>query len=212
MLRRVLFTILAATAAILLTLLAVAFAQAYRARAFGNEFLADVRNLRVGQSTYQDVLRVQAKYRPRSSSELGNCEQNLCDMAFSGGNEQLYRLGLVPGDVFIGSLRVRQGVLVKIGISYQSNSHYDANTEETVGGPGGLACEVGGKAIASERTYSYVWARITSATTPGERQKAYAYNLDCLTKWGGCKDANKILPILRSLTDAEKPPPPPPSD
>jgi hypothetical protein len=211
-LRRVFLTILTAAAAICLALLAIAFAQAYRARAFGNEFLADVRNLRVGQSTYQDALRVQAKYRSRWSSELGDCDQNLCDMAFSAGNEWLYRLGLVPGAIFIGGLRVRQGVLVRIIVSYQSNSHYDANTEETVAGPGGSAYEVGGKKIASERTYSYVWARITSAATPGEPEKGYAYNLACLTKLGGCKDANKILPILPSLTGAEQSPPPPPSD
>ncbi len=211
MLRRVFFTILTAAAAICLALLAVAFAQAYRARAFGNEFLADVRNRRVGQSTYQDVLRVQAKYRSRSSSEPGDCDQNLCDMAFSGGNERLYRLGLVPGAKFIGSLRVQQGLLVEIGVSYQANSHFNAYTEETIDSAVN-PYQVGGKRGSSPPAYSYVWARITSAAAPAQREKAYAYNLACLTKLGGCKDANKILPILGSLTDTEQPPPPLPSN
>jgi hypothetical protein len=88
--RKIIFTVLAAAAALSLMLLAAAFAHAYRAREFGDAFLADIRNLRVGQSTYRDVLRLQAKYRSRSSRAAGTCDENLCVMDFSGE-----RLGLI---------------------------------------------------------------------------------------------------------------------
>lgn len=210
MLGKIIFAILAAAAAIFLTLLSAAFAQAYRAREFGNEFLSDARNLRVGQSTYEDVLRIRAKYRSRSLNDLGSCDQNSCETGFSGGNKWLYHLGLVPGAVFIGGLTVRQGVLVKISATYACNPGYDANTEETVGGSPVSAYEVRHKQAVSALVYKSIWVHITSAATPAQRERAYAYNLSCLTKLGGCKDANEILPLLRKLTEANRPPPPPP--
>lgn len=133
-------------------------------------------------------------------------------MDFSGDNKGLYHFGLVPGARFVGGLKVRQGVLVEISVSLLSDPNDDASTEETVGGPVVSVYEVGGKKLASERAYSYGWAGITSTATPDQREKAYAYNLACLTKLGGCKNSNEILPILGNRTDEDQPPAPPPSD
>lgn len=208
MLRKIVSTVLAVAAAIPLILLAVAFAQAYRAREFGNDFLADARKLRVGQSTYEDVLKVRAKYQSRSKGGLGDCNQDLCNLAFLDGNEWLYHSGLAPGAIFIGGLSVRQGVLVKISVSYQSR--YDAATEETVGRSADGAYRVRHQEVVSELVYKSVWVHITSAATPTQREKAYSYNLACLTKLGGCEDANEVLPLLRKLTEADRSPGPPP--
>jgi hypothetical protein len=58
--------------------------------------------------------------------------------------------------------------------------------------------QVGGKKFTANRKYSYVWAHITSAASNEQRREAYAFNLACLTKWGGCKDSNELLSILKS--------------
>jgi hypothetical protein len=63
-------------------MLACALAQAYRARAFANAILSDVRKLRVGRSTYDDVLKVQAQYKSASSVESDSCDRALCGLFF----------------------------------------------------------------------------------------------------------------------------------
>jgi hypothetical protein len=200
-------------AALLLSLLLIcALGQAYHARVRGTAFLSDVRRLRVGQSTYDDVLRIKTKYDGRSWSEDKACDQDQCIVNFSFDNKWLYRFGLVPGTGFIGGLTVRKGILVRIDLALQSNPKFDAMMDEIPAEPDVLVYEVGGKQLISRPAYSYVWAHITSAASQDERQKVYAFNLKCLTKWGGCKDSNELLPILRHLSESEHgaPPPPPP--
>jgi hypothetical protein len=114
--------------------------------------------------------------------------------------------------MFIGALTVRQGILVRIDLALQSNPTFDAMMEEISAEPNVLAYEVGGKQLISRPAYSYVWAHITSAASQEKRQKVYAFNLKCLTKWGGCKDSNELLPILRHLSETEHDTPPPSSE
>jgi hypothetical protein len=201
-------------AAILLSLLPIwAMGQAYRARAKGNAFLWDVRQLRVGQSTYDDVLKIRTKYEGRSWSEDKACDRDQCNVNFSFDNKWLYRFGLVPGTMFIGGLTVSRGTLVRIDLALQSNPKFDAMMEEISAEPSVLAYEVGGKELVSRPAYSFVWAHITSAASQDERDRVYAFNLKCLTKLGGCKDSNQLLPILRPLSQAEhRVPSPPPSE
>jgi len=195
---------------VFLILLACAEGQAYRARQFANAILSDVRKLRVGQSTYDDVSKVWANYKSRSSIEGNGCDRIQCILDFSSENKWLYDFGLVPGARFAASLTVRQGVLIKISISLTSDPHYIATTDETLADPNVSAFVVGGKRLISSPRYSYVWARITSAASPDQRQQAYAFNLTCLTKWGGCKDSNQLLPILKPLSEADGTVPSPP--
>lgn len=208
---RIILATLATATLIFMTLLACAFGQAYHARHFSNAFLSDVRKLHLGQSTYDDVLRIHAKYKSRALVDGDGCNTNSCTIDFSDDNKWLYYFGLVPGARFSASLAVKQGVLVKIGLSLNSDPHYDASTDETLADPDTSPYEVGGKKLLSGRAYSYVWARITSAATPDEREKAYAFNMACLTKLGGCKNSNEILPILRDLNEADEKGAAPPS-
>jgi hypothetical protein len=97
-------------------------------------------------------------------------------------------------------------------LALQSNPKFDAMTDEIPAEPNVLAYEVGGKQLISRRAYSYVWAHITSAASQDERQKVYAFNLKRLTKWGGCKDSNELLPILRHPGETEHGAPPPSSE
>jgi hypothetical protein len=194
---KIVLTAFGAAGLLFLILLACALGQAYRARAMANAFLSDVRELRVGQSTYDDVLRIRTNYKNRSSVEASECDQNLCTLDFSFDNRWLYHFGLVRGSRFTGSLRVNKGVLVRVRLSLLSDPRNDAMTEEVPAAPDLSAYEVGGKKLNSGQGYSYVWAQITSAASTDERQRAYAFNLACLTKWGGCKDSNELLPILK---------------
>ena len=178
-------------------LLACALGQAYRARANGDEFLSDVRKLRVGQSTYDDVLKIQANYKSRSSVQGNGCDRNLCILSFSFENRWLYHFGLVPGARFTGSLAVRRGILAGVSLYLVSNPRYDAKTEETPADPNVSPYDVGGRKFSTRQAYSYIWAHITSAASEDQREKAYAFNLACLTKWGGCKDSNELLPIFK---------------
>jgi len=194
--RKIALTILGGAALLFSILLTCALGQAYRARAEGDAFLSDVRGLRVGQSTYDDVLRIQTKYKSYSSVEGNRCDRDLCDVDFLSGNKWLYELGLVPGAMFTGGVRVRGGVLTRISVGFLSAPPYGAATEEIPADPSVSPYEVHGRVYSSE-TYAFISVRITSAASEDERQKAYAYNLACLTKLGGCKNANEILPIFK---------------
>lgn len=194
--RKIVLTIFGGAGLLFSILLACALGQAYRARTKGDAFLSDVRKLHLGQSTYDDVLRIQTNYKSRSSVEGDGCDQNLCILDFSFENRWLYHFGLVPGARFTGSLTVKKGILVRVRLSLLSNPRFDAKTEETPADPNISAYEVGGTKFNSGRAYSYVWAHITTGASEEERARAYAFNLACLTKWGGCKDSNELLPIF----------------
>lgn len=195
---RIVLKTFGAAALVTIILLACALGQAYHARTMAHRFLSEVRKLRVGQSTYDDVLRIQTNYKNRSSIESNSCDHNLCIVGFGFDNRWLYHFGLVPGSAFTGSLTVRKGVLVRVNLSLLSNPRIDATTEEVPAASGLSQYEVGGKKFNSGQNYSYVWAQITSAASDNERRKAFAFNLSCLTKWGGCKDSNELLPILKN--------------
>src|SRR5258708_7957050 len=121
MLRKIVLSTLACAALLFSILLACALGQAYHARSRANAFLSDVRKLRIGQSTYDDVLRIKTNYKNRSSVESNDCDRDLCVLDFSFENRWLYHLGLVPGTRFVGSLTVKKGVLVKVSLSLLSN-------------------------------------------------------------------------------------------
>jgi hypothetical protein len=118
--RKIALAILGGAALLFSILLACALGQAYYSRAEGYAFLSDVRGLRVGQSTYDDILRIQTKYKSYSSVEGNRCDRDLCDVDFLSGNKWLYELGLVPGAMFTGGVRVRGGVLTRISVGFLS--------------------------------------------------------------------------------------------
>jgi hypothetical protein len=195
--RKIALTILGGAALLFSILLACAFGQAYRARAEGESFLSDVRGLRVGQSTYDDVLRIQTKHKSYSSVVGNRCDRDLCNVDFLSGNKWLYELGLVPGAIFTGGLDVRGGVLTRISVGVHLNPQGGATTDEIPADPSVSPYEVHGRNFYQSETYFFISVFITSAASEDERQKAYAFNLACLTKLGGCKDANEILPIFK---------------
>jgi hypothetical protein len=169
--------------------------------------------LRVGQSTYDDILRIQTNYKRYSSIEGNGCNRDICIIDFSFDNKLLCHFGLVPGAMFLGRLTVEKGTLVGISLSIVANPQLHAAMDERRADPSVSAYEVGGKYFIPRPAYSYVWAHITSAASADERERVYAFNLRCLTKLGGCKDSNELLPILRPLSEAEhRVPSPPPSE
>jgi hypothetical protein len=194
---KVALTIFGAAAFLFSIPLACALEQAYRARERGEAFLSNVRRLRVGQSTYDDVVAIETRYKSQSSFYGDRCDRDLCDVDSLFGNKWLYELGLVPGAMFTGGLRVRRGILTRISVSVDSNPRYNATTEEIPADPGVSPYEFHGRSYVESETYAFIWVRITTAASEEERQKAYAFNLACLTKLGGCKDANEILPMFK---------------
>jgi hypothetical protein len=199
MVRKILLRILASVAILFSALLAFALGQAFHVRATGNSFLSDVRKLSVGHSTYDDLLRIQANYRSYSSIEGNKCDRDLCILDFSFDNKLLCQLGLVPGAMFVGGLRVEKGILVGISLSIVANPQLHAAMEERLAAPNLNPYEIGGKRFVSRPAYSYVWAHITSAASEEERSKVYGFNLWCLTRLGGCKDSIELLPVLKPL-------------
>src|SRR5579863_6753455 len=169
-------------------------------------FLQDFVNLPLGTSSFQDVRRFVDKYHdrlwvgdliyghslnlPSPSSLPQGCVADKCDYTFAFKNTWLSRLRLAPFTDFAAEIKVRNGqaamrivdYVCKRGDSGFIASVVDDSTGELRGG------------FPASRNIQKTIIILTSESTTAQRKQAYAFNLVCLSKIGGCKDSFELLP------------------
>jgi hypothetical protein len=162
-------------------------------------FLQVSGKLVVGASTYGEAKHILDPYRSyvRYSEE---CQPKHCQLSFLFQNSWLKFLHLAPPTAFGGSPIFDDGVLsARITFLGQGHCCVDHITE--------------GKALVapadeSSRDYSLVLQRgddgfpwkgavmLTPRATAQQRRDPYSFNVSCLSKLGGCKAAEELLPAI----------------
>lgn len=161
-------------------------------------FLREASALQLRVSTLTQVQQLVSRYG--GLAEPGTCDLRGCSYFFSFDNGWLRRLHLAPQTRFSCTLGVSGGVLDYRRVfltSGNTSAVFGAFVEEQLSPPKGI----------SEPFYiSRQWEKsgerwrvhvaVTPDATAEERRIAYALNLNCLSKLGGCKDAQQLLPSV----------------
>jgi hypothetical protein len=165
-------------------------------------FLDDVRQLSPGRSSLEDVKRLTANYRQHLIHSPSDEQQERFVFAFS--NEPLYWVGAARPLYLIGGILVEKDRLTQIDLAIQGSPPIAAGVVEIPHGEGIPPYRISSKGSGSSRLQINV--RITTACNPEQRRRAYAFDLDCLTRIRGCGNADELMPeIPKHESDATSP-------
>ncbi len=170
-----------------------AMARTFVVRWQAKNFLQDVVHIRVGESDFAELQRLASKYRSYAVQGSPRCDQDLCTFDFYFGNRWLWQIGLAQGTRFGGGITAQRGKITEIDLSLQTGIAYSAQVVETPATPGSTPFKVGGKRATSDVDLTMT-IHLTSAASEAVRQKAYNFNLACLTELRGCNNARLLLP------------------
>ncbi|HKV24771.1 MAG TPA: hypothetical protein VJN93_09295 [Candidatus Acidoferrum sp.] len=173
---------------------AAAMARTYVVRWQAKNFLQDVVHLRVGESDFAELQRLANKYRSYAVQGSPRCDQDLCTFDFYFGNRWLWQIGLAPGARFGSAITAQKGKITEIEVFLQTGIAYTVDVVESPATPGSIPFKLAGGKRATSDVDLTMTIHLTSAASEQERQKAYNFNLACLTALRGCNDARQMLP------------------
>lgn len=158
--------------------------------------LADLQKLRVNESTSADLQTLAYKYKQyvdinsaaASTYQFGFKFDNDLLLPVHWGNPMFFAVGMAVED---GRLKVLD-VVAETGVF--SNTKRGAFATEDVA-MSAAACDgrniCFGNSISSDGTPLDVMVHLSPRASSEER--AYAFNLDCLSRFGGCQDARALI-------------------
>ena len=186
----------------LVTFLGVAVSVAHR-RNTAEAFLRDATALQLRSATLEQIQQLSARYD--GHIEPSTCDPHGCAYFFSFDNGWLHRLRLAPYTQVACTLGSADGFLVYRRMALVTGNKsldFGAFVEEWLSYPKGLQflkkpfdvrLQTGGGA-ANIRWRVHV--NLTADATPEQHRMAYSLNLRCLSKIGGCEDAQQMLPSI----------------
>jgi len=159
-------------------------------------FLRDAVALQVRVGTFEQVRNLAERYGGNPTSS--ECSAPSCAYSFEFKNTWLRILGLAPSTRLTCTLRVREGILDLrecLFISGNTSASFAASIWEMPHLPQGVP-----EPFHVSRQWSgarwRVYVQLTPEATSEQRRIAYSLNLDCLSRIGGCEDAQQLLPSV----------------
>jgi hypothetical protein len=176
------------------------FVYAHVIEAEAASLLKDVSALRVGISTAGDVQRLAVKQK-RSLAEQ-SCEAEACFYSFEISNKWLSRLRLEPMAKFRTSVEIQGGVVEAIHTILARNTGAFPTfpsagiVEESRKTTDYTGAQLSGYRVGGPVGKPYLGVGLGPTATAQQRQRAYAFSLQCLTKIGnGCDLPCDYLPL-----------------
>jgi hypothetical protein len=172
---------------------------ANRTRRQAERFLRDFVSLQVGKSTLEDVRRLAKDHDGTESvvsPELApaGCAPDCRISSFWFESQWLYRLGLGPATAMVATLQTGGGRLIGRAIAIESTSEWDS----AVAVDERLLSRSGEPYNVRFRSMRPRWCVEFTPAAPAElRRRAFALNLDCLSRIPGCKTKEQILPEIQ---------------
>lgn len=167
-------------------------------RVSADAFLRQATSLPLHIATMTQVQAVVMRYggHPESSA----CSTKECEYFFSFDNDWLYRLHLAPHTRLTCTLGVSDGILAYRRVfltSGNTSAVSGAFIEEQTSLPKGVPepFSVSRQWEGSGERWR-VHVEMTADATADQHRIAYGLNLKCLSKLGGCRDAQQLLPTV----------------
>lgn len=176
--------------------------------------LRDVGTLQVGSSNTEDVLRIMSRYGGGPSEGYASfCKSADAVYSASVGNRTLNRVGeKVPVLRLFGFRLWAAGVMVLLERGRVCFVSSELVMNDSIGKwtwdfdtsalPAGTIefpnVEHPGYSVYTQdlRDRRILRTEVTSEATDGERQHAFAFDLSCLTRIGGCKQRCELAPLV----------------
>jgi hypothetical protein len=166
-------------------------------------FLKDVATVEIGKTTLEDW-RGQVS-RSQISNLAFSCEKQDCTSGLRTENNLLYKLRLAPRSVVDASLGFKNGIasgiyiaLVIAGKNDKGEWYDDKGIVVHLSTDQPQICQPHYKLSVKQRygVGDRYWATVAMdpCVLPEERANALAINSSCLTRLGGCKTVEAILP------------------
>ena len=167
---------------------------ARRTRRIAEKFLTEFTALKIGESTFEDARMLADRFNgqayPVNGSETGSPPD--LQYAFGFENTWLHRLHIAVPTILLANVTVGNGRVTGRGFRYGSvTPSRDSEFGVSDGRGEGPPFE-----IRHYRGRGYWMIYLTPAASPEQRRLAYALNLECLSKLGGCKLKQELLPAL----------------
>jgi hypothetical protein len=157
--------------------------------------------LQINATSVHDVQVLATKYGGISAD--GQCSSGNCSYLFQFSNSWLHFFRLAPYTQLTCTLAFRNGKLYSRLFDFSSGigpRAYSAVVREIPRLPNGMPGPFNvAKQWSSARWRIYV--HLTPDATAEQHREAYGVNLGCLTKIGGCHDAQQLLPTISWGTD-----------
>jgi len=172
---------------------------ARRTASEAGRFVKDFIALEPGRSTFDDAVRVAKAYQnrwegiPTDQGLPSGCNWGRCDLAFIFENSWLHHLRLAPPTALYASVHISEGVVtshyVLFGSAGEKMPFFEVMVTESRTVPPGEARRV---RTLKRNTWQEV-IELTPDATVSQREQAYAFNLSCLSKIGGCRTRDELL-------------------
>ncbi len=166
-------------------------------------FLKEATALQLRLTTVEQIEQLSARYEGRI--EPGTCDPHGCAYFFSFDNGWLHRLRLAPYTQITCTLGATDSALVyrRVDLVTRNKSlDFGAFVDEWLTYPKGLQflskpfdVRLQPKGVLANVRWR-VHVNLTADATPEQHRIAYSLNLRCLTKIGGCEDAQEMLPSV----------------
>ena len=191
--RRIAVRTLSAPSLVALVLVLAGIAQSRLAAHKAKVILAAVKELRAGQSTFDDVQKV----LQLTGDSYPDCDAEVCDVQIIVTNSWYAKLHLAPLTYFSAVLQVRNGVFVysQIGEVIPERGAAAAWQSST------YHCQVRHRQTTYLTDIPTDLLVFTSSKCSSQfYADAYAFETGCLSKFGGCADAEALNPRMWNST------------
>jgi hypothetical protein len=167
-----------------------------------DHFLKQVAMVEIGKTKLDDS-RIQVE-RAQLSNWNQTCDHSPCSIGWRGENKLLQRLRLSPRTGIEADVQFTDGIASGIDVWVEIDDAPDV-AGIMYPGTGARVHEARGNQPCNSHYSSYVKAhgsrswgvvKMDSCVLPEDRTKALAINTACLTRIGGCKNVDEILPRI----------------
>jgi len=173
-----------------------AIASAWLAQRDAKRCLHDVLMLRVGESSFQDVMRMARPYASHRLTYPPACGPEECELTFTFQNKWPAKLRLAPLVGLMIKVVVSKGTMQSLGANLLEYDDSQLMFEARVSESSKEAMNVPEAFRFACPDPSGVFVSLTPNATMEERQRAFDFNLDCLSKLGGCNGASEYVPPM----------------
>ncbi|MGH9554493.1 MAG: hypothetical protein ACRD2Y_01605 [Terriglobales bacterium] len=161
------------------------------------QFLRDAERLEIGRSTFSDVEILAHKYGGKIYPGDQECSPEKCRFHFEFENYWLHKIGLAPRTRLFAEVTVSAGRVASRTTSFELGTgpaFYSVDVLEWPKQPTDEHYRVSLQRSGNIRWRAHI--RLTPEATPEQRDRAYRFNLDCLSRFFGCTDSADLLPSV----------------
>lgn len=189
------------------TIFVIAWARTLSQPSRAQAFLKDFTKLEIGKSTFDEAKSVAEKHRGIPwwiSEDSMRCTYQSCVFRFVFENKPLTSTHLVPYVGLIGTIAVKDGIVVRRYVSYfcSARRHVAYNVMEALLPLGNTPEGRGMKMMIGLRRMNVDPKGIPSDVSIGmgpsssadQRRRAYALDVSCLSRLFGCNNPSAIFP------------------